>query len=922
MTGSYGTTVNPSSFFYDSSNLASLYSFSDNITFGTVGSATTYGMAMRGGSSLTTTLSGNITGASNITLRLDTSSSGDASSIWSLTGNNSGFNGSIFLNRGRLFLNGTNAAGTGSITLSTNSNAAGNLVFTNTANLANAIIVSTSGDAISTNGNAVTLSGVISGGGGLTKVGAGTLTVTGADTYTTGTNIQNGTLLASGAANRLTTTGVLTLGDAANDSGVLALDGISQTLGGIAASGTGTGNAVVGNSTTPSTFVLNPVSGNSYTFAGTLGGSGTYNNNFVFSKTGNGTVTLSGTDTYTGGTTISGGVLAVSNAAALSSGTVTFTGNGSLSDTIATASPASATPNVTNNILINSGVTATLVGDGSFNSRFSGVISGTGILNTSTPVTLLNTTNTYSGGTTVTGSYLSPAADGSLGAVPATFSAANITLNAGNISTYNSTGASFTLNLNANRGVYLAGNGGFDTNVGAITVNGIISGVAASMLSKSGSGTLTLNGANTYAGGTSLGAGAITLGNAAGLGTGTLTFTANSTLNNAGFTVANNIAINSGIVATINANSGFFTNKYTGTISGAGTLQTSNYALLTGTNTYSGGTIINGYLVGINSDAALGAVPSTVAAANITFNGGTLSDYTGTYKPVTLNANRGITLAGNGTIDSSGGAANAFIINGPITGAGSLTVTNSGSGLVVLNGTSSYSGGTNVTTGTLQANGASTALGSGPVNISGTGVLAGTGNTGTGLVTLNSGGAITGGTSNTSSGTAGYLTVGGAMNLSGGVYDVKLKVASATPAAAGTGGSSTSATSPVNDQLIISGLLSATSGATITPVPLSTSVTPGSTYSFVIADATGPSNSATAFSSLISAGKLALSSTTDSAGDVFSLATTTDTSGGQDLILNDTTAAPEPTSILLVGVTVSPLMLGRRRRRSGNTLAQ
>jgi autotransporter-associated beta strand protein len=53
---------------------------------------------------------------------------------------------------------------------------------------------------LDTNGNNATLAGAIGGAGGLTKVGAGTMTLSGASTYLGGTTVNAGTLQA-GAAN-------------------------------------------------------------------------------------------------------------------------------------------------------------------------------------------------------------------------------------------------------------------------------------------------------------------------------------------------------------------------------------------------------------------------------------------------------------------------------------------------------------------------------------------------------------------------------------------------------------------------------------------------------------------------------------------------------------------------------------------------
>ena len=106
-----------------------------------------------------------------------------------------------------------------------------------------------------TNSSTLTLSGIISGVGyGLAKAGAGTLTLSGANTYSGGTSIAAGRLSLSGGNNRLTASGAVIF------SGTATVDlagGISQALGSlsftndIAAAIT---NTVVG---TPSTLTLN-----------------------------------------------------------------------------------------------------------------------------------------------------------------------------------------------------------------------------------------------------------------------------------------------------------------------------------------------------------------------------------------------------------------------------------------------------------------------------------------------------------------------------------------------------------------------------------------------------------------------------------------------------------------------------------------
>lgn len=156
----------------------------------------------------------------------------------------------------------------------------------------------------------------LNGGGVLLKTGAGTLTMAGTNSYTGGTAIQNGTVIALGGANNRLGTGGVTLGDQGT-SGVLQLGTVAgpsnQTVAFIETSGIGTGNAVVGGNAVNSTFTIN-LAGTS-TYGGNLGGAGLNQNNLNLVKSGVGTLVLSGTSTYVGTTVVSGGSVLVDSVA-------------------------------------------------------------------------------------------------------------------------------------------------------------------------------------------------------------------------------------------------------------------------------------------------------------------------------------------------------------------------------------------------------------------------------------------------------------------------------------------------------------------------------------------------------------------------------------------------------------------------------
>jgi autotransporter-associated beta strand protein len=154
-------------------------------------------------------LSGTISGGgANMILQLDSATAGDATTSFTLSGNNT-LSGQIRLNRGAVIL--TNAASLGSATLFVQSNGNttdGNVRFTNSFTLANNITIGVNtNNSFNTGENDVLLSGILSGTGTWGKVGgSGKLTLTNTNTATGAITLSSGTL-AIGTGSSLFSTG-------------------------------------------------------------------------------------------------------------------------------------------------------------------------------------------------------------------------------------------------------------------------------------------------------------------------------------------------------------------------------------------------------------------------------------------------------------------------------------------------------------------------------------------------------------------------------------------------------------------------------------------------------------------------------------------------------------------------------------------
>ena len=264
----------------------------------------------------------------------------------------------------------------------------------------------------------------------------------------------------------------------------------------------------------------------------------------------------------------------------------------------------------------------------------------------------------------------------------------------------------------------------------------------------SSSGVLTLGGTNSYTGGTNIQSGTVRLGADGGLpSTGTVTFgsgTNNGTLDLYGFspTVAGLTVLGS------TPSSQFITNSYTsaglnpstltfsgGASSFGGTIEdglngntvalTVNSGQLTLTNTspntYSGTTTLNGGILVISDNNQIGSTTGTIAP--LTFNGGTLR-YTASSTSTDVSGRTTTFNAGGGTIDLGGNIVTyANPIGNVSPGGGGLTLVDSSAGhagILTLNGANTYTGATQINSGTLRLGSSGSLTASSAVTVGGT----------------------------------------------------------------------------------------------------------------------------------------------------------------------------------------------------------
>jgi autotransporter-associated beta strand protein len=577
---------------------------------------------------------------------------------------------------------------------------------------------------------ALDITSKITGAFSLEKLSAGTLNLSGANTYSGGTTISAGVIGVS-TSNTALGTGAVTV---ANGS-TLQVNGGLTLANTLTIDGTGSVNGAIDS---------RPGSGNTATLSGaiTLGGNSTISSDsgtlaiddgiggggdLTFAGAGNtsvasaiatgtgnvfldgtGAVTFTGANTYTGNTTVSSGTLNLSGSSTTVEGNLIMNGGATdetTSNQVSSTSSVSLNAgsyNLSNGVaqtfsgsfntssgttlsLGTSGTGATLTLDGTGTDTLSGVITGAGSLVTSnTGTTVLAGANTYSGGTSVENVVNVTNSSGfGTGAVTVSGNGNvqiqnNVTLaNSFNI---DSTGTAFAgafENVSGNNtisgAVTVSGASRIQSDSGTLTLTGPV-GLGANSLDVGGNSNTAINGAITGTSASAItkdGTGTLSLGAANPSFAGSVTVTGGTLQTNVAnaFTGTTVITVSTGAIMSLNSNS-----QVIGSLSDAGALTFgtgANLTLSTGSSLLSGTMTGTGTItLDAGSTLTLGANFSD-SGLNIVLAGGQLK------LNGTTDTFGSLSVTSSSILDFANPATSALTVSGVTTSAGAtLTVNN------------------------------------------------------------------------------------------------------------------------------------------------------------------------------------------------------------------------------------------------------
>jgi autotransporter-associated beta strand protein len=572
----------------------------------------------------------------------------------------------------------------------------------------------------------------------LTKVGTATQALTGAGiVYTGATTLNQGTLNltnATGFASTVTmsTSNTVDLQLASTGSSLWTFN--RQILG-------GSTSAII-EAVGPGTVVLNPASGSTFVGSSTSAITVTAGSLFLTSSFGTAPSvyvgplgTFGGSSTAAATTVASGGGIigGYAGAGALTMNSLTFSGTGSLQGTLALG----ITPIVVNGAVTTSGsntiavTAANLPTDGLYSllSYGSGAdpFAAFKLASPSRTLTLVDSSSAGLIQISVNSTTFPiwtglTSGDWSLATEPG---AKNWRVNTGGTTDFlagdkvmfdDSVGTAGSTNITINNGNVNPGSITVNNNLYNYTISGS-NGITTGSLAKNGTGTLTINTANSYAGGTTLNGGTLILGNNAALGSGTLGIAdGTSLLPNGGpvtvqgnvsapgnFTIGagtNSLTLNGTVALSVTGTNTITVNGpvvFASAVTGNNLVQTGAGMLTLGaSNSFPGTVTVSQGTMQLNNAASAGIAPialgdANTGGANVQLNinsSGVLNNIT-VANPATIN------YLVSGAAQTFSASAATWTLNAPATFTGpNLTATSYVLFMPALSGTAAFNVGT------------------------------------------------------------------------------------------------------------------------------------------------------------------------------------------------------------------------------------